>query len=218
VTRTARFESARLTAILLAALVVSACVQSTEDEQEYDMQEIDFFGIIEVADLSDWRLSPGPFTYGGPDSEQLVGSAEFTLSDGTVVLVPGETPGGSVCDDLARGSETSYEDICVVIGEFTEGNTVGWFGLIWGEMGGSGDKLNISQGMIDISDGQGLIKTPFGKMFHLPLADHVDVSCFGFEGEAASESLELDETAAAYTPLIDPVSHEVTAIECLYSD
>jgi len=55
-------------------------------------------------------------------------------------------------------------------------------------------------------------------MFHLPLADHVEVSCFGFEGEVASESLELDETAAAYTPLIDPVSHEVTAIECLYSD
>ena len=175
-------------------------------------QAFDFFGAIASYDLSGWTSpSGGAHTIGGPSSLQLVGPATFTLSDGTTVQIPEDTPGGSLCDQLAFANDPTMPDDCVIIGEFANNSEdAAWFGLLDAQV--TDDGVSVPR-LVEVQNGIGMLAA-FDVVFAFELADQVEYRCIDVPpGPYPADQVVLPD-AATHFAVIDLNSHAIVAIEC----
>jgi len=165
-------------------------------------------------DLDGWASSNGVHTVGGPSSEQRVGPAVFTLSDGTTVQVPETTRGGSLCDGLAGQSDATMPDDCVIIGEFADdSDNATWFGVLDGMV--TGDEVSVPN-LIEGHDGRGMVAA-FDEVFAFELAERVEYRCLDVPpGPHPVDEVALPD-AAMHFAVIKFTSYEIVAVECGYS-
>ena len=183
-----------------------------------EVVEIDFFGVLASADVSDWQnldergdpIGPGAATTGGPESSHYVGPGRMLLANGTAIDVLPATPGGNFCRLLggdAAGQPSRSE--CFVVGAFRPGTSeAAWFSTHWAEVVAPDSyQLNV----IALAERSALISAGGESYFRLPVSE--TSTLIGCEGGDLSSTPIVPPKAGALFATVG-ADQEIHAITC----
>ncbi len=202
--------------LTVVSLVAAACASGRASVAPDDVIDPGFVGPLRDAETSEWRVEPvGAGSSGGPTASTLVGPGKLTLANGEVIVVGGNTPGGTFCGGLAAPGETTTFDACVIIGVFEPGtNRAAWFSTESFRI----DPENPDRfpaGQVDDVHGRNAILRFSAGHYALPISEDAALTGCGTGGDLAADPIDLPRATAhlAYADL----GNEVIEIVCSYN-